>query len=250
MLHKIVLSGALMASLLAAADKPGIRPRPAAADYQSEVRIGENTVAAALLSESQVEKEFATDLKGRYYVVEVAVYPQQTGGVDVTPDEFILRVGPNRTVLRPVDAKTIAGVLYRESNKDVQKTKSSDVVVIPSVGVGVGRGPGFDPITGAPRGGVNVGVGVGVGGNTGPAVPPPGSTQEDRRVVQEELQDKALPDGRAAQPVAGYLYFPITSDLRRKAGEFVLEYTGTQPTPKLPLQAKPAGGSRLVQGSL
>jgi hypothetical protein len=44
------------------------------------------------------------------------------------------------------------------------------------------------------------------GGNPNP---PPGASDADRRVMATELEDKALPEGEARRPVAGYLYFPL-----------------------------------------
>jgi len=49
-------------------------------------------------------------------------------------------------------------------------------------------------------------VGVGVGKSGGP--PDPGVTDRDRAAMQQELEDKSLPEGKATSAVAGYLYFP------------------------------------------
>ena len=57
--------------------------------------------------------------------------------------------------------------------------------------------------------GVGVGVGVGVGDDPNVAAPPrPASTDRDRTIMEKELADKALPEGKTTRAVAGYLYFP------------------------------------------
>jgi hypothetical protein len=53
------------------------------------------------------------------------------------------------------------------------------------------------------------GVGVGVGEDPGVATPPrPGSTDRDRVTMEQELADKALPEGKTTRAVAGYLNYP------------------------------------------
>jgi hypothetical protein len=108
------------------------------------------------------------------------------------------------------------------------------VAVYPTAAVGYESG-GIDPVTGQRRGrGVytSTGVGVGVGG---PQPPAPGSTERDRRTMELELSEKGLPEGNAAAPVSGYLYFVLSSGKNKKAPH-QLEYmlNGEKITLQLP----------------
>jgi hypothetical protein len=58
---------------------------------------------------------------------------------------------------------------------------------------------------------------VGVGGRGRQ----PGSTDQDRAAMETELSEKGLPEGSAAAPVAGYLYFSLP---RSKQVVYQLQY--------------------------
>lgn len=223
---RALLAGLLAVSAFAADDK-GLRARPSPDDYPAQRAEQKLTVGAALLSREEVKNSFATGLVPHYIVVEVAVYPG-SGPVELKPDDFVLRVGTTRAVVRPVEGRTIAARLHRKTN-DAQRQASSpsDITVYPTVGVGVGSGPSYPD--GRRTSGVStgVGVGVGVGGAGGPTNMPPASTDADRKTMETELSDKALPEQRITTPVAGYLYFPVTTSEKRKQTSYELEYTGT-----------------------
>jgi len=51
---------------------------------------------------------------------------------------------------------------------------------------------------------------------------PSGPSDRDRGVMEMELTEQGLPEGIAAAPVAGHLYFP--SSAKRKSGIYELEY--------------------------
>src|SRR5437660_988473 len=71
----------------------------------------------------------------------------------------------------------------------------------------------------------DTGVAVATGG-AGNRQPAPGSTDRDRYTMEQELSDKALPEGAASRPVAGYLYFPMPA--HKKASDVTaLEYNGS-----------------------
>jgi hypothetical protein len=216
----------LLTALVFAADEKGIRPRPSQDDYPAQRTQDNITVAAALLSRDEVRNTFATGLTPHYFVVEVAVYPGNSGSVNLDPDDFVMRVGNSRALVRPVEARTIAARLHRQSNGEQRPASSpSDITVYPTVGVGVGSGPSYPD--GRRAGGVSTGVGVGVGiGGAGQAPPPPASTDADRKTMETELSDKALPEQRITSPVAGYLYFPVAASDKRKQTSYELEYAG------------------------
>ena len=199
----------LMATLLFADGGSGIRPRGSAADYPAHSTAAEVSLGAAVIPPAQVKKLFATDLNGGGYIVlEVAVYPEAGREVNVAPGDFMLQMGPNSETVRSVSPEAIAAILQRK-NMPPPPPKPGDITVTPNATIGYESG-GYDPVTGQRVHGVytGVGVGVGVGGAGAPPVAGPAATGRDRDTMQQELSDKALPEGKTTKPVAGYLYFP------------------------------------------
>jgi hypothetical protein len=218
----------------AAAAESGIRPRPELSDYAVQETGSGVTIAADRLTASQVSNTFATDLNKGWIVVEVAVYPQK-GPVDLDHGDFVLRLAQEdrKTLVRAASPKSIAGILQRKQ----APPSESDITLHPTVGVGYESGPGYyDPVYGRRGGGgVRTSVGLGVGiGQAGS--PPPASTPADRSTMELELTEKSLPEGAAAKPVAGYLYFPRPEGKLPK-GTMELQYLGAGATVKLTLPA-------------
>ena len=58
---------------------------------------------------------------------------------------------------------------------------------------------------------------------------------QKRATISQELWEKSLPDGKTAQPVAGYLYFPKPPG-RAKDAAWELRYEPASGRTKLPLQ--------------
>lgn len=196
----------------AALAEEGIRPRPDANDYPAHGERNGAVIGAALLTADQVRGSFSSDLNRGYAVVEVGLFPR--GPFELSQGDFSLRVAGSKTVSRPVAPKTIAEVLQKRA------PASRDIAVVPTVGIGYESGPVYDPATGRRRGGwtTSTGVGVGIGGPGDR----PASTDKDRSVMEEELKDKGLPEGKISGPTAGYLYFPVPS--RKKNAAYELEY--------------------------
>jgi hypothetical protein len=174
------------------------------------------TLAAEYMPPEQVRGSFATDLS-RYIVLEVALYPGGGKSLDIAHLDFALKAD-GRTV-RPATARAIAG-----SNQRRGKSRANDILLYPTVGV----------TTGSWGTGTSVGVGVGMGGGA----PGPASSDRDRDVMEQEIEDRVLPETASSKPVAGYLFFPAGNN-RRRASSYVLEYTGpsgdvrlTVPMPK------------------
>jgi hypothetical protein len=91
----------------------------------------------------------------------------------------------------------------------------NDVTVVTTANVG--RATVNDPVTGR-RGSVvytDAGVGVGVGRSGGQ--PDPAVTDRDWAAIQQELEAKSIPKGKATSAVAGYLY-PETTQQGQKRG--------------------------------
>ncbi len=210
-------AGFCAAVLLASNASTGLKPRPSPSDYPHHETAQSATVAATVLTPDQVKSTFSTDMT-RYIVVEVGLYPASGAMVDLSAADFSLRVGAQGEVLRVANPRAIAAAIQRKNTP--APSRASDITLYPTATVGVGSGT--DPVTGRRTRGVytDTGVGVGIGGAGGPMDGPrPGSTDRDREVMREELTDKALPEGKTSDPVAGYLYFAMPSKARSSALE-------------------------------
>jgi hypothetical protein len=228
----------MAAGILMARDGHGIRPRPDAADYPAHETGSGLTVAAAAISAEQVKHMFATDLS-RYIVIELAVFPEAGQDVDVFTGDFALKIGADADAIRPANPGAVAGVLQRKNTP--KQGKASDVTIHPGATIGYESGTVYDPVTGRSRGGgVYTGAGVGVGvGDPGPTPPRPGSTDRDRVTMEQELEDKALPEGKSSRVVAGYLYFPRPSGKQRNA-LYEITYYGQSGKLKIAVPPPPA----------
>lgn len=233
----ILACSACAAGILVAGDTSGITPR-APADYAAREKVPGMTVAAIVVPADQVRKIFSKDLThAGYIVVEVAVFPEDGGSADIVSDEFSLRVGSDTTILPTLTARSVAAgeKPVNTSNKSKPPQLPGNVHVYNSTTVGYESG-GYGR-----RGGVytadSTTVAVGPPGSgppptqTGPLGcdpndprnsrtpgcstrpmpnPNPGqgpaSTKDNPR-LQQDLEEKALPEGRTSQAVAGYLYF-------------------------------------------
>lgn len=199
---------------LASGGPKGTVPRTAASNYAGHAEQDGVSIGASRLTPEQARRTFVSDVNRCCLVVEVAFYPAKDAPVEVSLNDFVLRVNGTDIAAKPSSAKVVAGSLRKNAASD------HDVSVYPSAGIGYESG-GYDPSTGGRRGGgiyTQAGVGVGVGGSG----PQPGSTEKDRSAMETELSEKGLPEGSAAVPVAGYLYFPIAS--KKKNTTHSLEY--------------------------
>ena len=225
----------LIAGMALAAGGGGIRPRGSSADYPAHETAGGMTIGAAVVPSDQVRKVFATDLNGGgYLVIEVAVYPDAGREIDVSAGDFMLRAEPDSETVRAASGSAIASALQRKNAP--RPGKASDVSIYPTANIGYESG-GYDPVTGGRRRGVYAGGGVGVGVGE-PRPPGPAATDRDRSTMQQELEDKSLPEGKTSQAVAGYLYFPRPSG-KAKTAAYELTYYGAARQVKLRVPAPP-----------
>lgn len=237
----------LAAGALFAQGERGIRPRPSASDYPAHQNGTSATVAAAMLSPEQAKKQFAVDLtRLGYVVVEVAVYPDPSKNVEIVSRDFMLRVTPEGTTLRPVSASTIAAQLHKHEPASSTTVPNSPVQVMTGGTIGYESG-GVYPNGQRRPGGVytETGVGVGVGGPGGTpndprGVPPPQPSKSgkdtDSLSVQVDLENQALPEGKIDAPVAGYLYF--TKPAMKKKSTADLTWYGPGEQVRVPLPPK------------
>lgn len=216
---------ALLASCLLAEGMARIRPRDSSADYATRETAGGVALAAVVIPPDQIRKIFATDVNCGGYVV-AAVYPEAGRAVDLSSADFLLWV--DSEALRPVDARAIAAILAKREHNPLQP---DDVTVVTTASIG--RATVNDPATGRRGSAVysdkSVGVGVGWSGRATDAA----VTDRDQAAMQQELEDKALPEGKATSAVAGYLYFPRP---RGKAKNAAVELTYYGATGQLKLR--------------
>src|SRR4051812_24576205 len=154
---------AILLSLAAFGETRGLRPRSDAKDYSARGEQDGIVIAADVMDSEQVRHAFASGIHNGYFVVEVAVYPEGGKTVDLSSMDFAVRVDGQTSLIRPSDARTIAGVLHRKTNKP---SNPNDVTVYPTVGVGYETG-GYDPVYGGQRRGgwrTDTGVAVATGG--------------------------------------------------------------------------------------
>jgi hypothetical protein len=194
----------------------GLPPRSSASDYAAQAEDNGVRIAAEVLSSDQVQNLFATDLS-KYVVVEVAVWPKTDSQLDLSPIDFGLRTDSNRGPVRPASSRTIAAI-----NQKRGQSRRDDIVLYPSVGVS----------TGTWGTGTHVGVGVGMGGGA----PGPASTDGDRRTMELELDERALPDQVITKPAAGYLFFPAAAK-SKKVQNYELHYDSDAAKIRLALPA-------------
>jgi hypothetical protein len=184
----------------------GITPRVDAAAYPVSRRLSQFSLGAQLLSTKELERRLSTPLGKRYVVVEVGVFPAGSQHVNFRPVDFTLRVGSENQGFFASTPEDIAADLTGEAPR---------TAVRPAMGVGVGPwGP-------------TVGVGVGAY-----PYPPRTGVRRDSRVIEEELRDKSLPEWNLTQPVAGYLYFPVTP---KRGAHYTLDLTWNGETVSLAL---------------
>lgn len=105
----------------------------------------------------------------------------------MTLGDFSLRVAGANTAVKPSTAIAVAAnwqQLFRVQ-RDTHDATSAEV----------GAGP-HD---------VHIAAQAGVETNYGP---PESASEKDRLIVEAELTDKGMPEGKPSSPVVGYLYFP------------------------------------------
>lgn len=225
------------ASVALAAAGDGIRPRGSSADYAAHITTTGVSIGAAVVPADQVRKLFRTDLNhAGYVVVEIGVFPESGQELKVAQNDFMLRAGAEGNVVRAATGETIAAVISdKYAPKEPKQIGGRGVDVYPTANIGYESGT--DPYSGRRVGGVygGAGVGVGVGGGSGPdprdpSDPVPSArAQRSAAEMQEELENKALPEGRTTEAVAGYVYFPRPS--KKKNEPLSLTWYGPQGSP-------------------
>ena len=229
-----VLAFSLFSGVLGLAGSDGTRPLSDVNKYPVSIEKGGYSLGARLLGELEVLQKFVTPLKGKYVVVEVALYP---GNADIAVDnrDFVLQVSGKNEIFRPQEPAFIAATLQQRASS----TRRSSVVTSGTIGYESrrerypeaypGRRNRNDDIR---SGGPRTTIGIGALRDRSPRP----STGRDRQVMKTELEDKRLPQGFTGSPVAGYLYFAVGK--HRKKAVHRLEYRGNGETTLLALPGK------------
>jgi len=224
----------LLLAIGAAMAGDGISPLPSAKSYPAHAEAGKLTLGAAYVTPAQVRKLFGDDLDRHGYVVfEVGMFPTDTQ-VDIAADDFKMRQGKDPSILRALSPHDVAAGVHPSSTTQPRVPDSSKLPnVYTSQTVGYGTGT-------YGRGGVYTDSRVNV--NNYPAPPqstPPPAKGNDQAGLQQLLEEKALPDGKTNQRVAGYIFFPKPTGDKR--ADFELIYFGQdgQVSLKLSPTAKP-----------
>ncbi len=214
-LRSLASIGLLCLGAMAWETTRGTAPRSSAELYTAHDAQNGMSIGASLLSKDEARKAIVSEINRCCVVVEVALYPQKDQPLRVTASNFVLRDPTTGTVTKPSNASELAATLQKKAESD------RDVVISPTSTIGYQTG-GYDPITGGRRSGgvyTSSGVGVGIGNSQDPT-----TSSRDRRATEVELSEKGLPEGAASKPIAGYLYFPVSSKKDQKSGARQLEY--------------------------
>ena len=217
--------------------RSGVVPRSAATDYAAHASQDNIQIGASLLTHKDLKKVFATDVNQCCLVVEVAFYPPKDNFVKISLDDFMLREAGMEVGQRPSTAEVLAARLeFRPVSPDREHragvNSSSEIGYERDGTINNGNNNGN---TQTNRGGIyqrqSVGVGIPVGGKSpehGPA-----AAESNRHAIELELQEKALPEVSAWDPVAGYLYFSVP---KKKKGGYELVYVAGDKKVVLPLK--------------
>jgi len=171
------------------------------ADYPVHATEGATSIGAEYLVHS-IPAGNQTLLAPEYLVFEVAVFPPRGSAVEIGSGTFTLRLNGKKQVLYPVSPGFVAGSLKYpdwEMRPNAQAT-----VGMGDAGVTIGRPPVVGRFPDDPR-----------PGQSRPPRAPKAPVPDDQRAVEQEEPESidqviartALPEGPAAKPVSGYLYF-------------------------------------------
>jgi hypothetical protein len=225
-MRQILCSFALLSVVAWSGD--GRPPRANSADYSVHEDMKTATIAAVRVASEQLNKNLPSDLAKKYVVLEVAIYPKGDAVVEISALDFSLKLGTDGES-HPETAEEVASMWRPHSAHPDVPSKAH---VNTEAGIIVAHGQ--DPVTGRPAN--RVGTYERVGVSNDPRQPMPNSSSSvDADRFEAMLGKWALPEGKTASPVAGYLYFPLP--LKKTKGAFELQYTHDGSSANLTLPA-------------
>jgi hypothetical protein len=212
----------------------GTVARSAATDYAAYASQESVQIGASLLTHKELKKIFATDVNQCCLVVEVAFYPAKDNFVKISLDDFMLREAGMELGTKPSTPDVLSA---RLEIQPVTPDREHRPGVTSSSDIGYERTTQQNGPERSTSGGVvqrsSVGIGVPVGGGGGSRLPESRNAEGNRRAIEAELTEKALPETTAWEPVAGYLYFSVP---KKKKGGYELVYMAGGKKVVLPLK--------------
>jgi hypothetical protein len=229
----ICISSVCMSSSIAQTHR-GTVPRSAATDYAAHASQENIQVGASLLTHKELKKIFATDVNQCCLVVEVSFYPAKDNFVKISLDDFMLREAGMELGVKPSTPDVLSA---RLEVQPVAPDREHRPGVSSSSDIGYERTTQRNGPERSTSGGVvqrsSVGIGVPIGGSGGSRLPEGRNAEGNRRAIEAELTEKALPEITAWDPVAGYLYFSVP---KKKKGGYELVYMAGDKKVVLPLK--------------
>jgi hypothetical protein len=200
----------------------GTVPRSNVTDYDAHASQDNIQIGASLLTHKELKKIFATDVNQCCLVVEVAFYPAKDNFVKISLDDFMLREAGMELGTKPSTPDVLSA---RLEVQPVPPDREHRPGVSSSSDIGYERSTQQNGQERSTSGGVvqrsSVGVGIPIGGSGGSRLPESRTAEGNRRAIEAELAEKALPETTAWDPVAGYLYFSVP---KKKKGGYELVY--------------------------
>ena len=212
----------------------GTVARSAATDYAAHASQESVQIGASLLTHKELKKIFATDVNQCCLVVEVAFYPAKDNFVKISLDDFMLREAGMELGTKPSTPDVLSA---RLEIQPVTPDREHRPGVTSSSDIGYERTTQQNGPERSTSGGVvqrsSVGIGVPIGGGGGSRLPESRNAEGNRRAIEAELTEKALPETTAWEPIAGYLYFSVP---KKKKGGYELVYMAGDKKVVLPLR--------------
>ena len=179
----------------------GHEPREKPADYPVHAAIGNAGIGAEYLVHS-FSGDRQTFYTPDYLVVEVAVYPAREAVFEIGNGTFVLRINGRKQTLYPDAPGFVAASLKypdweRRMNVETQASVGNADVI-------VGRSQTVERFPGDPRPGQNR---LPRAPKAPEADPRSGAERQEPVNAADIIAATALPEGIAASPVSGYLYF-------------------------------------------
>jgi hypothetical protein len=200
----------------------GTVARSAATDYAAHASQESVQIGASLLTHKELKKIFATDVNQCCLVVEVAFYPTKDNFVKISLDDFMLREAGMELGTKPSTPEVLSA---RLEIQPVTPDREHRPGVTSGSDIGYERTTQQNGPERSTSGGVvqrsSVGIGVPIGGGGGSRLPESRNAEGNRRAIEAELTEKALPETTAWDPIAGYLYFSVP---KKKKGGYELVY--------------------------
>jgi len=212
----------------------GVVPRSSATDYAAHASQESVQIGASLLAHKDLKKVFATNVNECCLVVEVALYPPKDNFVKISLDDFMLREAGMELGTKPSTPEVLSA---RLEVQPVAPDREHRPGVSSSSDIGYERTTQQNGPERSTSGGVvqrsSVGIGVPIGGGGRSRLPESRNAEGNRRAIEAELTEKALPEITAWEPVAGYLYFSVP---KKKKGGYELVYMAGDKKVVLPLK--------------